>query len=115
RDVTRIVRAEVEALVSDGVAYIQLDAPFYGAFIDEQQRAALRSSGIDPDQALAEVVAADNAAIAGLARDGLTFGLHICRGNSRSRWLYQGGYNPLAEKLFGQLAVDTFLLEYDSP
>ena len=113
-DVTHILRAEVEALVSDGVAYIQLDAPFYGAFIDEQQRAALRAAGIDPDRALAEVVAADNAVIDGLARDGLTLALHICRGNSRSRWLYEGGYNPIAEVLFGQLAVDTFLLEYDS-
>ncbi|MCA1646460.1 MAG: hypothetical protein LC797_13725 [Chloroflexi bacterium] len=114
-DVTRIVRDEVESLVNDGVAYIQLDAPFYGAFIDEQQRAAFRAAGIDPDQALADLVRADNAAIAGLARDGLTLALHICRGNSRSRWAYQGGYDPIAQAVFEQLAVDTFLLEYDSP
>jgi 5-methyltetrahydropteroyltriglutamate--homocysteine methyltransferase len=113
-DVTRILRAEVEALVNDGVAYIQLDAPFYGAFIDEHQRAALRGVSIDPDRALKEVVAADNAVIDGLARDGLTLALHICRGNSRSRWAYQGGYDPIAEALFSQVAVDTFLLEYDS-
>ncbi len=114
QDVTRILRAEVEALIDDGVSYIQLDAPFYSAFIDDQQRAGLRGAGIDPDRALAEVVAADNAAIDALARDGLTLALHICRGNSRSRWLYQGGYNLIAEVLFNQLAVDTFLLEYDS-
>jgi 5-methyltetrahydropteroyltriglutamate--homocysteine methyltransferase len=114
QDFTRIVRAEVEALIADGVAYIQLDAPFYGAFIDEQQRGAFRGAGIDPDRALLEVAAADNAAIAGLAREGLTLALHICRGNSRSRWAYQGGYDPIAEVLFSQLAVDTFLLEYDS-
>src|SRR5260370_510282 len=114
QDVTRILRAEVEALIDDGVSYIQLDAPFYGAFIDDQQRAGLCGAGIAPDRALAEVVAADNAAIDALARDGLTVALHICRGNSRSRWLYQGGYNPIAEVLFNQLAVDTFLLEYDS-
>ena len=113
-DITQILRTEVEALIDDGVAYIQLDAPFYSAFVDEQQRAALRTAGIDPDQALAELVAADNATIDGLARDGLTLALHICRGNSRSRWAYQGGYNPIAEVLFSRLAVDTFLLEYDS-
>ncbi|MBV9325711.1 MAG: cobalamin-independent methionine synthase II family protein [Chloroflexi bacterium] len=114
-DVVGIVRREIETLLADGVAYIQLDAPFYGVFIDEQHRATLRHTGVDPDQALHEVVAADNAAIAGLKREDVTFGLHICRGNSRSRWLYEGAYNPLAEALFGGLDVDTFLLEYDSP
>ncbi|HLZ25777.1 MAG TPA: methionine synthase [Chloroflexota bacterium] len=112
--VVQIVRAEVEALVEDGVDYIQLDAPFYGVFIDEQHRATLRHAGVDPDRALEEVVAADNAVVEGLAREGLTFGLHICRGNSRSRWLYEGAYDPIADVLFSRLAVDTFLLEYDS-
>jgi hypothetical protein len=46
----------------------------------------------------------------GLARDGLTLAMHICRGNSRSRWAYQGGYNPIAEALLSQVGVDTFLL-----
>jgi len=115
QDIVGIVRQEIEALLADGVDYIQLDAPFYGVFIDEQHRATLRRTGVDPDQALREVVAADNAAIAGLQRDDVTFGLHICRANSRSRWLYEGGYNPLAEALLGGLNVDAFLLEYDSP
>jgi 5-methyltetrahydropteroyltriglutamate--homocysteine methyltransferase len=114
-DATRILRDEVQALVDDGVDYVQLDAPFYGVFMDEQHRATLRQSGIDPDRALEEVVAADNAVVSGLAREGLTLGLHICRGNSRSRWLYEGGYNPIAETLFNKLDVDAFLLEYDSP
>ncbi|TME99659.1 MAG: hypothetical protein E6I52_15245 [Chloroflexi bacterium] len=114
QDVARIVRDEIEALIDDGVDYIQMDAPFYGVFIDEQHRATLRHAGIDPDRALEEVVAADDAAVKGLARAGLTLGLHICRGNSRSRWLYEGAYDPIAEALFGQLGVDAFLLEYDS-
>jgi 5-methyltetrahydropteroyltriglutamate--homocysteine methyltransferase len=113
-DVGKILRAEVEALVDAGVEYIQLDAPFYGAFIDQRHRATLRASGVDPDRALEEVVAADNAVIEGLARPGVTFALHICRGNSRSRWLYQGAYDPIADLLFNQLGVDAFLLEYDS-
>jgi 5-methyltetrahydropteroyltriglutamate--homocysteine methyltransferase len=114
-DVVRIVRAEIEALIGEGITYIQMDAPFYGAFIDPHVRDQLRASGLDPDRGLQEAVAGDNAAIQGLAREGLTLGLHICRGNSRSRWLYEGGYDALAETLFGGLDVDTFLLEYDSP
>jgi 5-methyltetrahydropteroyltriglutamate--homocysteine methyltransferase len=114
-DITRIIRKEVEALAEDGVDYIQLDAPYYGVFIDEQHRATVRQSGVDPDTALREVVAADNAAIQGLPRDKVRLALHICRGNSRSRWLYEGGYNPIAEALFGTLDVDAFLLEYDDP
>ncbi|MBV9133129.1 MAG: hypothetical protein JO318_10535 [Chloroflexi bacterium] len=115
QDVVNIVRHEVVALLDDGADYVQLDAPFYGVFIDARYRDGLRQSGVDPDAALREVVAADNAAIAGLRRDDVTFGLHICRGNSRSRWLYEGGYDQVAEALFSGLDVDAFLLEYDSP
>jgi 5-methyltetrahydropteroyltriglutamate--homocysteine methyltransferase len=114
-DVVAIVRAEVEALVAAGVPYVQLDAPYYGSFIDERERGRLRESGVDPDAALLEVVAADNACVAGLARDGLTLALHVCRGNSRSRWLTEGAYDPIAEALLGTVEVDAFLLEYDSP
>ena len=114
-DIVRIVRVEIESLIAEGVTYIQMDAPFYGAFIDPKVREQLRAAGLDPDRGLQEAVAGDHAAIQGLARDGLTLALHICRGNSRSRWLYEGGYDALAETLFGGLGVDTFLLEYDSP
>jgi 5-methyltetrahydropteroyltriglutamate--homocysteine methyltransferase len=114
-DVVRILRGEVEALIADGVAYIQLDAPFYGPFMDERERRRLREDGVDPDQALLEVVAADDACVRGLSRDGLTLALHVCRGNSRSRWLAEGAYDPIAEPLLGTLSVDAFLLEYDAP
>ncbi len=59
-------------------------------------------------------VAGDNASFAGLARDGVTIAVHICRGNSRSRWYTEGGYDAIAEKLFSRLEVDRFLLEYDT-
>jgi 5-methyltetrahydropteroyltriglutamate--homocysteine methyltransferase len=114
-DVVKILREEVEALVREGVQYIQLDAPFYGAFIDPEHRHTLAASGVDPDAGLREVIAADNAVVSGLDAPGVTFALHICRGNSRSRWLYEGSYDPIAEALFGGLGVSTFLLEYDSP
>jgi 5-methyltetrahydropteroyltriglutamate--homocysteine methyltransferase len=49
-----------------------------------------------------------------MARDRVTLALHVCRGNSRSRWFTEGGYDAIAEKLFGAIDVDTFLLEYDT-
>jgi len=50
----------------------------------------------------------------GLAPEGVTFGIHMCRGNNRSRWFAEGGYDRIAEKAFGELRYDRFLLEYDS-
>ena len=113
-ELTAIIRREVAALIAEGVTYVQLDAPFYAHYLDSTVREQLRASGVHPDQLLAQSVAADNACVAGLAQPGVTLGLHICRGNSRSRWYAQGGYEPIAERLFTQVAVDTFLLEYDS-
>jgi 5-methyltetrahydropteroyltriglutamate--homocysteine methyltransferase len=113
-EITGIIRREIEALLAEGVAYVQLDAPFYAHYFDATTREQLRTSGVAPDQLCAQSIAADNAGIAGLARADVTLGLHICRGNSRSRWYAQGGYAPIAERLFAEMAVDTFLLEYDT-
>ena len=96
------------------MAYVQLDAPFYAHYLDPTVRAQTHASGVDVDQLFAQSVAADNACVAGLAQAGVTLGLHVCRGNSRSRWYAQGGYEPIAERLFAEVAVDTLLLEYDS-
>jgi 5-methyltetrahydropteroyltriglutamate--homocysteine methyltransferase len=61
-----------------------------------------------------DAVAGDVACLRGLAREGVTLAFHLCRGNNRSRWAAEGGYDFLAERLFGMLPVDRFLLEYDS-
>ena len=114
RDLVPIVRSEILALRDEGVPYIQLDAPQYTFYVDRQTRERLRQSGVDPDKALDEAVSADNACLQGVKREGVTLALHICRGNSRSRWFTEGGYDPIAEKLFGSLQVDALLLEYDS-
>ncbi len=113
-DLVPIVRNELMALRDEGVPYIQLDAPQYTFYVDPQVRDRLRQSDVDPDRALDEAVSADNASLQGVKREGVTLALHICRGNSRSRWFTEGGYDPIAEKLFGNLQVDAFLLEYDS-
>jgi 5-methyltetrahydropteroyltriglutamate--homocysteine methyltransferase len=109
-----IIRDEIEWLVSEGVTYIQLDAPYYSAYLDPAQRERMQQAGRDPDAELERGIEGDNSCLKGIARDNLTIALHVCRGNSRSRWIAEGGYDAIAERLFGSLDADRFLLEYDS-
>ncbi len=113
-DVVQIMRAEVQALVAEGVPYIQLDNPHYPDYIGEARREQWRAIGIDPDAALREDIEGDNACLAGIDRERVVLATHICRGNARSAWHSQGGYEAIAEQVFGGLAVDRFLLEYDT-
>jgi len=109
-----IIKGELAALVADGVPYIQVDEPRYSYYVDPRWRQHLRDLGEDPDTMFDEAIAADNACLAGVQRQGLTVAMHICRGNNESKWYAEGGYEPIAEKLFGTLAVDRYLLEYDT-
>jgi len=113
KDLVEIVRDEVQWLVAQGVVYIQFDAPYYSHYLNPEHRARMRQEGRDPDRELAEGIAADNAVLEGIPRDRVTVALHVCRGNSRSRWYSDGGYGTIAERLFGAMEVDRFLLEYD--
>jgi 5-methyltetrahydropteroyltriglutamate--homocysteine methyltransferase len=113
-DIVTIIKAEVLALVADGVRYVQIDAPRYSYYVDPKWRDYIRTEmGLEPDAALDEAVRADNACLEGAHRPGVTLAIHLCRGNNRSHWYAEGGYDPIAEKLFGTLQVDRFLLEYD--
>jgi 5-methyltetrahydropteroyltriglutamate--homocysteine methyltransferase len=113
-DIVPIVRREIEALVAEGVPYVQIDAPRYSYYIDPRWRQYIREEmGMEPEQALEEAVRADNACLQGLRGRGTVLAIHLCRGNNRSQWYAEGGYDPIAEKLFGELEVDRFLLEYD--
>lgn len=115
RDVVPIIKREIAALVDEGVSYIQIDAPRYSYYIDPKWREYVREEmRMDPDAALAEAIRADNACLEGVRREGVTLAIHLCRGNNRSQWYAEGGYDGIAESLFGQLDVDRFLLEYDS-
>jgi len=114
RDLVAIIRDEVQWLVAEGVDYIQFDAPYYSHYLDPKQREHMRQDGRDPDREFDEGIAGDNAALAGVPRDRVTLAVHVCRGNSRSRWYTEGGYDAIAERLFHRLDVDRFLLEYDS-
>ena len=109
-----IIKGEIAALVEDGVAYMQIDEPRYSYYVDARWRQHLRDLGEDPDAMFAEAIAADNACVEGVQRQGLTVAMHICRGNNESKWYAEGGYEPIAEKLFSTLKVDRYLLEYDT-
>ena len=109
-----IIRDEIQWLIDAGVPYIQLDAPFYSIWLDTESRERMRESGVDPDESLAEAVAADRLCLEGMARPGTTLAMHVCRGNSRGRWIAEGDYEPIAEPLFAGLPLDAWLLEYDT-
>jgi 5-methyltetrahydropteroyltriglutamate--homocysteine methyltransferase len=114
-DCVPIIRDEIQALVDDGVNYIQIDAPRYSYYIDPKWREYIRNEmRMEPEDALVEAVRADNACIAGAQGRGATIAMHLCRGNNRSQWYAEGGYDLIAETLFGNLDVDAFLLEYES-
>jgi 5-methyltetrahydropteroyltriglutamate--homocysteine methyltransferase len=113
-DIVPIMRGEVAALAAAGVPYIQIDAPRYSYYIDPKWRTFIRNEmGMEPDAALDEAIRADNTVLSAAARPGVTLAIHLCRGNNRSQWYAEGGYDPIAEKLFSALKVDRFLLEYD--
>jgi 5-methyltetrahydropteroyltriglutamate--homocysteine methyltransferase len=107
---------EFRALVKDGASYVQLDSLHYVERVaDVTVRERMIAEGEDPDAYLDELIRLDNIALAGLrGTPGVTVGLHMCRGNARSRWHAEGSYEPVAEKAFQQLNVDRFLLEYES-
>jgi 5-methyltetrahydropteroyltriglutamate--homocysteine methyltransferase len=114
-DVAGMLRSEIAALKQDGVAYIQLDSLHYVERVaDTTIRPRMIESGEDPEAYLDELIAFDNSVLSAARGDGVTVGLHMCRGNNRSAWHAEGAYDPIAEKAFGQLDVDRFLLEYDT-
>jgi 5-methyltetrahydropteroyltriglutamate--homocysteine methyltransferase len=114
RDVVAIIRNEMQALLAEGVPYIQLDNPHYPDYIDQDRREQWRASGVDPEQALRDDIAADNECLQGLAREGVILAMHLCRGNGRSAWHTSGGYEAIAEQVFSGIDVDRWLLEYDT-
>lgn len=115
-DLAPMVNDEFKALVKDGAPYVQLDSLHYVERVaDVTIRERMKEEGEDPDAYLDELIRLDNIALEGLrGTPGLTVGLHMCRGNARSRWHAEGSYEPVAEKAFQQLNVDRFLLEYES-
>lgn len=112
RDLVEIYRAEMLGLKADSVAYVQMDEGFI-AYVRDDWRDGLVAQGMDPEQELAADIAAENTCWDLLADSDVVRAVHMCRG-SRTANRGTGGYDWLAERLFDQLRVDRFLLEYDS-
>ena len=113
-DIVDIMKSDLKNLAADGVSYIQIDAPRYSYYMDAKWRDWIKTElQTDPETALNEAIHADNACLRAARHDGVTLAIHLCRGNNRSHWYAEGGYDAIAEKLFSELEVDRFLLEYD--
>ena len=120
--VVQIERQIIAELVNAGCKYIQIDAPGYTAYVDKISLERMRRRGEDPERNFQRSIEADNALIEGFS--GVTFGIHICRGNARTidpatgklvpQWHREGAYDAIAEKLFNTLKHQRILLEYDS-
>jgi|SRR5579875_3742687 len=109
-DGLRLMREEAEELARLGCTYIQIDAPDFGQLVDEAQRRAWEAAGISVPRVMSEGAEMLNEVA---AVPGVTFGLHLCKGNYESHWISAGGYEALAE-LFPRLSnYDRLLLEYE--
>ncbi len=102
-DIVPIFQAEIRALASEGIPYIQIDAPRYSYYIDPKWRRYVQDEmGVDPEQALDEAIRVDNTCIEGARGDGSgarpIVAIHLCRGNNRSQWYAEGGYDPDCRK-----------------
>lgn len=112
--VTEIMVADIRELARSGISYLQIDAPRYSYYLDPKWTSWMEKElRVDPAQMLTASLNADNACFAAARQSGVTLAIHLCRGNNRSHWYAEGGYDAIAERLFHELAVDRFLLEYD--
>jgi 5-methyltetrahydropteroyltriglutamate--homocysteine methyltransferase len=109
--VAEILRDEVVELVRLGATYIQLDAPHYPLFVDPAYRDFYESRGWPAERWLELGLELDNLVIGN--HPDVTFSFHLCRGNQASRWLVEGGYDWLAERLFPKINAHRLMLEYD--
>jgi 5-methyltetrahydropteroyltriglutamate--homocysteine methyltransferase len=113
-DLAQIYREEIRALAELGCTYLQLDDPNLAYLCDEKMRESVRQIGEDPNQLPRTYAKLINDCIKDHPAN-MTVCMHICRGNFRSAWAAEGGYDPVAEILFNEFKLDGFFLEYDSP
>jgi 5-methyltetrahydropteroyltriglutamate--homocysteine methyltransferase len=111
-DLAACYRAEISALYNAGCRYIQLDDTNLAYLCDPKMRAGAQERGEDPNELPRTYAALINSVIDNRPDD-LTVGIHLCRGNYRSTWFAEGGYEPVAEVLFNSINVDAYFLEYD--
>jgi 5-methyltetrahydropteroyltriglutamate--homocysteine methyltransferase len=115
-DLVALQIEEIEGLVNQGVRRIQLDSLNYNRVFDENFRSNTGMAEVPPEEILDATIAADTKIVNAVRRKDpdVTIGMHMCRGNNRSAWMAKGSYEAVAERMFGEVGVDRFLLEYDT-
>ncbi|HEX7966745.1 MAG TPA: hypothetical protein VF502_00895, partial [Stellaceae bacterium] len=113
-DVAAIYRDEIRDLAALGCTYVQIDEVPLAMLCDPLVRETVRRRGEGPEALVGLYIGAINSAVAARPA-GVLAGLHMCRGNFKGKWLAEGGYDEVAERVFAEVAVDFFLLEYDTP
>ena len=112
-DAGKTYRKAVRAFYDAGCRYLQLDDVAWAMLASPDQHDSFRKRGDDPANLPAAYARMMNAALQDKPSD-MTITTHVCRGNYRSTWIAEGGYEPVAERLFGGVNVDGYFLEYDS-
>jgi len=113
RDLGIAYRKAVRAFADIGCRYLQLDEVNLAYLCDPEQRQMLKDRGDDPDKLLPDYADMINTAISDRPSD-MTITMHLCRGNFRSTWIAQGGYEPVAQVLFNKINVNGYFMEYDT-
>ena len=111
-DVAAAYRVEIADLADAGCRYIQLDDTNLAYLCDASHRQDAENRGMNPDAITHDYAQLINASFAGAPAD-MVRAMHLCRGNFRSSWAAEGGYEPVAEVMFNACDIDAFFLEYD--
>ncbi len=112
-DLVQVYQAEIADLVERGATYLQIDEVPLAMLCDPHVRETVQAAGDDPAQLIDDYVALLNEAV-GKRPSHMTLAMHLCRGNFKARWLAEGGYDFIAERLFNEVDVDVYFLEYDT-
>jgi 5-methyltetrahydropteroyltriglutamate--homocysteine methyltransferase len=113
-DLARVYREEIGALAVAGCRYLEIDDVNFAYLCDANMREGVKKIGEDPDKLPLLYANLVNECIKDRPAD-MAVCTHLCRGNFRSSWVAEGGYDPVAEVLFNELKVDGYFLEYDTP
>jgi 5-methyltetrahydropteroyltriglutamate--homocysteine methyltransferase len=114
RDLGKVYQAEIADLAKAGCKYVQLDEVAVAILCDPGAREKVKAKGGDPDRLVDLYIDAINEAVKDRP-NGMTVGVHVCRGNYKGMYLSEGGYDSVAERFFGRTKADHFLLEFDTP
>ncbi len=113
-DLAAVYQEEIAELAARGCTYLQLDDTNLAYLCDPKLRDGARAIGEDPDALPRTYAALINDCISDRPDD-MTVAIHLCRGNFKSAWVAEGGYEPVAEVMFNDIDVDAYFLEYDDP